>query len=150
MLTRPFFSRPFAVQRNPFEELDSFRRQMEAAARESSVRPYAHAGVFPLVNVTEDKDAFYVRAELPGVDPADVDVSVTGKALSLSGQRKIEAEEGVSYHRRERRSGSFSRTLTMPSEVDPKQVKARAQNGVLTIILPKSETAKPRQISVQS
>jgi HSP20 family protein len=107
------------------------------------------AGVFPQVNLTEDADRFYVRAELPGVKTDDLEMQATAKNLSIAGERKIEAEnEGVRYHRREREAGKFSRIITMPTEIDPDRIEARLQDGVLTIQVPKAEAVKPRQIAI--
>jgi HSP20 family protein len=109
------------------------------------------AGVFPLINLTEDKDKYYVRAELPGVKGDELDIQVTGKNLAISGERKIAAEgEGARYHRREREAGTFSRMIGLPGEVDADNVEANLENGVLSITVPKAEIAKPRQITISS
>jgi HSP20 family protein len=109
------------------------------------------AGVFPLMNLTQDKDNFYVRAELPGVKTAGIDVSVTANSLSLSGERKLEKEdETARYHRREREGGGFNRVITLPADIATDKVKAHANDGILTVVLPKSEAAKPRQITVKT
>jgi len=109
------------------------------------------AGVFPLMNVTEDKDNYYVRAELPGLRADDLELSVTGDTLSISGERKIPAEdEKAQYHRRERDAGRFSRIVTLPAQLNTSQVEARCTDGVLTVVLPKAEEAKPRQIAVKA
>jgi HSP20 family protein len=109
------------------------------------------AGVFPLMNVTEDKDNYYVRAELPGLKAEDLDISVTGDTLSISGERKLPAEdEKAKYHRREREAGRFSRILSLPARTDTKKVEAVCTDGVLTVTLPKAEAAKPKQISVKA
>jgi HSP20 family protein len=109
------------------------------------------AGVFPLVNLTEDKDGYYVRAELPGVKADELDIHVTANNLSISGERKIAAEtEDAKYHRREREAGTFSRMIGLPGEVDTDKVDANLANGILTISIPKAEIAKPKQITVTS
>ena len=109
------------------------------------------AGVFPLINVTEDKDNYYVRAELPGLDAGELDISVTGDSLSIAGERKLPVEdEKAQYHRRERDAGSLSRLLNLPAQINTASVEARSSDGVLTVILPKAEEAKPRQIAVKS
>jgi len=109
------------------------------------------AGVFPLMNVTENKDHYYVRAELPGLRADDLELSVTGDTLSISGERKIPAEdEKAQYHRRERDAGRFSRIVTLPAQLNTSQVEARCTDGVLTVVLPKAEEAKPRQIAVKA
>jgi HSP20 family protein len=109
------------------------------------------AGVFPLMNVTEDKDSFYVRAELPGLKPDELDISVTGDTLSLSGERKIPTEdENAQYHRREREAGKFNRIVSLPSQVDTGKVEASCEDGILTITLPKAETVKPKKITIKA
>ena len=108
------------------------------------------SGVFPLVNITEDKDRYYIRAELPGIKGEDIDVQVTANNISISGERVIEKENnGVKYHRREREAGSFSRAITLPGDINSDGVEAGMINGILTIAVPKAEAAKPRQITVK-
>jgi HSP20 family protein len=108
-------------------------------------------GVFPLTNVTEDDHNYYVRAELPGMAAEDIDISVTGDSVSISGERKIpEEKKGTRYHRREREAGKFSRMIGLPGEIDTKKVEASCVDGLLTIVIPKAAAAKPRQITVKS
>lgn len=106
-------------------------------------------GVFPAMNVTQDADAYYVRCELPGVNPDDIEVNVVNRTLSVSGKREVIQEEGVSYHRRERASGSFGRSVVLPLAVEAGSVDAAYRNGVLTITLPLADEVKPRQIAVR-
>jgi HSP20 family protein len=109
------------------------------------------SGVFPLLNLTEDKNSYFVRAELPGIKANELDISVTGNTLSISGERKIAAErEGAKYHRREREAGSFSRVITLPGQIDTAKVEADSTNGVLTVVLPKAEVLKSKQITVKA
>ncbi|MDM8514897.1 Hsp20/alpha crystallin family protein [Desulfobacterales bacterium HSG16] len=136
---------------SPFAEMERIHRQMgrlfeHASGDYSSKTP---AGVFPLVNLTENNDKYYVRAELPGLTTDDIDINVTGKNLSIAGKRKIPSEgEDVKYHRRERDAGRFSRALTLPDNVDGKKVTAKLSEGVLMITLPKAENAKPQHITI--
>jgi HSP20 family protein len=107
------------------------------------------AGVFPLINLSEDRENYYVRAELPGVKGEELDIQVTGNNLAISGERKIAAkEEGARYHRREREAGTFSRMIGLPGDIDADKVDAKLENGVLSIVVSKAEIAKPKQISV--
>jgi len=133
-------------------ELDQMKREMERLFEGISrglVRETT-AGVFPLVNVTEDKDNYYVRSELPGVTAEDLDITITGDNLSISGERKIPVEDkSAKYHRRERDAGKFSRMLTLPGQVDSEKVEAGLADGILTVVLPKPASTRPRQISVQ-
>jgi HSP20 family protein len=108
-------------------------------------------GVFPPMNITQDDDNFYLRAEVPGIKASELSISAVRNRVSIAGKREIQQEhERVSYHRRERPEGSFSRTVTLPAEVDAERVEAKYADGVLTIKLPKAEAAKPRQITVKA
>lgn len=134
-------------------DFDQVRREVARLAENLAHGPVAGAGVqmFPLVNVTQDSDNFYVRAELPGVKAADLSVSIVDNKLSISGKRELPAEgEKVSYHRREREGGSFSRSIALPSPVDREGVEAQFENGLLTIVIPLAEETKPRQIPVKA
>ncbi len=105
----------------------------------------------PAVDVSEDAKEILVSADLPGVDPKDVEITVKENVLSLSGERKAEKEEkDESYHRVERSYGAFSRSFVLPSTVDETKVSAEYKDGVLRIHLPKREDAKPRKILVKS
>jgi HSP20 family protein len=103
----------------------------------------------PIVDVSETESAFQIRAELPGVDKNDIKLSVEDGVLTISGRREQEKDEtGIRYHRRERVSGSFARSFTLPDSVDEQKVAAEFKNGVLTVSLPKSEKAKPKSIQI--
>lgn len=108
------------------------------------------ASGFPALNVWEEAANFTVEAELPGFRIEDVEVHVRGQELTLSGERRLEEKEGVTYHRRERAHGKFHRTLELPLPVDADKVQASLQNGVLTVTLPKVEAARPRKIEVKT
>lgn len=135
----------------PFGDFDQLRREMLRLFDSAAGEPAADAGVYPLLNVTQDDDAFYLRAEVPGIKPADISVSALRNRVSISGRRELAAErEKVSYHRKERSGGTFNRTITLPAEVDADRVDARYADGILTLTLPKAEQAKPRQIKVKA
>jgi len=107
-------------------------------------------GLFPLINLTENKDSFFIRADLPGMSSGDLDMQATSNSVSISGERNIPAEnKEAKYHRREREAGKFSRVVGLPSEIDPDKVEASMVNGILTVVVPKAQAAKPRQISVR-
>jgi len=132
-------------------DLDRVRRDiarlLEAAAGDTSVS----AGVFPPLNLTQDDDNFYLRAEVPGVEPDELSISALRNRVTLSGKREIPTEENpVSYHRKERAEGAFSRTISIPIEVDTSRADAHFADGILTLTLPKAEAAKPRQITVKT
>ena len=152
MIYRRLFNVPNWGFRTPFQELERMRQQMDSLFGQLSDSDYSRfrAGVFPAVNLTEDKDNYFVRAELPGVKAADLDIQATSKGVSISGERKLALEgENVRYHRRERESGSFSRIISLPGDVDADKVDAKLENGILTVIVPKAEAAKPKQITVK-
>lgn len=151
MIYRRFFNVPTWRFRSPLEELYRMRQQMEQLL-ESAAAPQQReaAGVLPLINLTEGKDNYYVRAELPGVKGDELDIQVTANNLAISGERKIAAEEeGARYHRREREAGTFSRMIGLPGEVDTDKVDAKLENGILTVVISKAEIAKPKQINVK-
>jgi HSP20 family protein len=103
------------------------------------------------MNITQDDENFYLRAEIPGIKPAELSISALRNRVSISGKREIPREhERVSYHRKERPEGAFNRAVTLPTEVDAERVDARYADGILTLKLPKAEQAKPRQISVKT
>jgi HSP20 family protein len=111
----------------------------------------ASAGVFPLINLTEDRNNYYVRAELPGVKAEELDIQATANNIAISGERKIAAEgENARYHRREREAGSFSRMIGLPGDINTDKVDAKLENGVLTVVIAKAEAAKPKQITIKS
>ena len=153
MIIRRVTDWPKGVLRSPFEELERMRREMDLLNSGLSRGPFAEpsAGVFPLMNVTEDGNSYYVRAELPGLKADELDISVTGDTLSISGERKLAAvDENAQYHRREREAGTFSRIVRLPGQIDTGKVEARCADGVLTVILPKAESAKPKQITIKA
>ena len=153
MIYRPMLSFPTWRFRSSFDDLERMRQQMDRLmesfpGQRSQERS---AGVFPLVNLTEDRNHFYLRAELPGVKSEDLEIQAERNAISLAGARKVDAEGGdVKYHRREREAGTFSRVIGLPGEIDPDKVAANLANGILTITIPKAEVAKPKQINVRS
>lgn len=140
-------------QSNPDEvtELDRLRQEVNRLFNLFSpgTEPF-FSRVYPAVNLTEKGDNYYVRAELPGVSPESLDISVVEGRLQMRGERKIDAEDqNASYHRREREAGFFRRTIALPGKVDTGKVSASIKHGVLTITLPKSEEAKPKKITVK-
>lgn len=138
---------------NPFIEMERIRRQMDALSgmlfRDGSRHRELSPGVFPLLNLTENKNFYYIRAELPGMKAEDLDIQIVDKTLTISGERKIPGEGGrVRYHRREREAGKFTRAIGLPGEIDSGRIEARMRDGLLTVTLPKAEAAKPKQIAV--
>ena len=112
---------------------------------------FALKGVMaPALDVSEKDNSFEIHMDIPGIESKDVDVQVLGNTVTISGSRKEEKEEqGKTFHRIERSSGSFSRTVTLPCEVNEKEVAAEYTDGVLSVILPKSENAKPKKVAIK-
>ncbi len=104
----------------------------------------------PAVNIRERVDGLEVRADLPGMDPKDVDLAVENGVLSIRGERSLEeCAEGESYHRVECRYGTFDRSFNLPTSVDPEKIAARFVNGELIVTLPKREESKPRSLKIE-
>jgi HSP20 family protein len=151
MMYRRIFGVPGWETKNPFSELENMRRQVDRLYQGLfSPSARAAAGVFPLINLTEGKDRYMIRSELPGVGSDELDIQATANNLSLSGERKIpEEKSGAKYHRRERESGRFSRVISLPGEINPDKVEASLVDGILTIVVSKAEASMPRQIRVR-
>ena len=104
----------------------------------------------PVVDVAETDSDIIVKAEIPGIDPKDIDVSITGDKLTLKGEKKEEKENtGKCFHRVESSYGSFKRVITLPASVDVDKVTAEGKNGILEITLPKKEESKAKKINVK-
>lgn len=106
--------------------------------------------VFPPVNAFTDGDGLVIRAEVPGIKPDQLHVQVDSGRLMIAGERSPGAATDASYHRRERRYGTFSRTIQLPRDLDPEQVQGECRNGLLTVRIPMHAAAKPRQIEVRA
>jgi HSP20 family protein len=103
----------------------------------------------PAVDIYEQEGNIVLKAELPGIDPKDVDVRVENNVLTLRGERKFDNEvKRDNYHRVERAYGAFSRSFTLPNVIDTDRIKAEYKDGVLRMTLPKKEEAKPKQIAI--
>jgi HSP20 family protein len=142
----------YRTARNPFHQFrDEVDRLMTGVLRGRSdgLMPCMFRSQ-PAVNVWEENDALKVEMELPGVKSEQLDISVAGGELSVKVNVPEEVQEGMTYHRRERPVGSFSRLVRLPVEVNADRVEADLRDGVLTITLPKAESAKPRKINVTS
>jgi HSP20 family protein len=108
------------------------------------------AGVFPPLNVFQDQQGdVVIRAELPGVKPEDINVTVEARRLTISGERKPETG-GNGYHRRERLFGKFSRSIQLPDDLDIERAEAKFNQGVMTLRIPRAASAKARQITVHA
>ena len=141
------------VRWDPFREMMSLRNVMDRLVDDAFVRPTSGLGMLhsPAVDMLENEDEVVVKASLPGVRSDDINISVTGDALTIRGEMKSERdEEKDNYIFRERRSGSFSRSLALPTSVIAEKAKAEFENGILTLSLPKAEEVKPKTITVKA
>jgi len=141
------------IRWEPFNELVSLRDAMDRLFEESIIRPRGLIEAVTdglAVDMSESKDEVIVKASVPGVKPEDIDVSVTGDVLTIKGEFKQEENvEKENFIRRERRYGSFSRSLALPTAVDVDKAVAEFENGVLKLRLPKSEEVKPKSIEIK-
>jgi len=138
---------------DPFREVISLREAMNSLLQDSFVRPGGvptQSGLSALpLDVSETENEFVVKASLPGIKPDDVQITVHGDTLTIRGESKVEEEKkGEHWHIRERRSGVFQRSLSLSAPVDSDKAQAELEHGVPTLTLPKSESAKRRQIKV--
>ena len=144
------------VRWEPFGELVSLREAMDRLFEESFVRPgggrLAPAGMeVPAVDVYQTDDAVVVKSAIPGIKPEDIDISITGDTLTIKGETRVEEEVNEeNYIRRERRYGSFYRSLALPLPVVTEKAEAEFENGVLTLTLPKAEEVKPKAIKIKA
>ena len=141
------------IRRDPFREMMSLRSAMDRmfdGAFFSAPWEWQPLSGDLALDVAENENEFLVKASLPGMDPDDLDIAFSGKTLTIKGEYKAEEEkEDVHYHLRERRYGSFSRSLTLPTPINSDAIQARYETGVLTLHLPKTEEAKPKRIAVR-
>jgi len=140
-------SLPWQRRWDPFRELQrEMGRLFQSLEPLQSVRHVHH---YPPLNLHDAGDRYILSAQLPGITPADIDLTITGETLTLRGERtRAEGVKDDSYRRQERPMGRWARTITLPDRVDSTQVAASFSNGILTVSLPKAESAKPRHIAV--
>jgi HSP20 family protein len=131
----------------------TLREAMNQLFDDSFTRPLSMSGgsVLPAIDLYQDDEQVVVRAALPGLKPADVQISITADVLTLRGEFKTEdSRKDVTYHLREQRYGAFERTLRLPTDVQTDKARAEFADGVLTISLPKAEAVKPKTISIKA
>jgi HSP20 family protein len=139
----------------PFQNLLATQREFDRLFRET-FQPFFAEGEpstrtwAPAVDIYETADSIVLKAELPGIDPKDVDVRVEDNTLFLKGERRFEKEvKEENYHRVERSYGSFARSFSLPNSIDTDKVEAEYKDGVLTLNMPKREEAKPKTIKIE-
>lgn len=135
----------------PWGIFDQLRREMEQIQQNGDISSsMATSDWAPAVDIKETKDAFIIEADVPGVDPKDIEVHMEDGVLSIRGEKETEKkEEGEGYKRVERSRGSFYRRFSLPDTADADKINAKSKHGVLEITIPKQEKAHPRKISVE-
>lgn len=141
----------FWTMPNVFEEMDALRREMQELMRRSQELFTSSGASFPLVNIYHLPEEVRVVAELPGVSKEELDVSYTNGILKIKGERKApELAENVVQIRSERKMGKFEKSIKIPFEINPENIHAEFQNGLLQISLPKAEVARTRKITINA
>jgi len=147
---------------SPFREVDALRREIdrifEGHGLERWTFPFSRfsflpgrsARAYPLMNISEDPDHYYIEALAPGLNTENLKVAVVGEQLTIEGEKENPGRElkSEAWHRNERSAGRFVRTLTLPGEVEQDKVQVSYRNGLLEITLPRAAATKPRQIAV--
>jgi HSP20 family protein len=140
------------VRFEPFRDLQDRMNRLfhESYRAQGADDDWALGGTWaPAVDIYEQDNTIVLKAELPGVDPKDVDIRLENNTLALRGERKFDSEvKKENYHRVERAYGAFTRSFTLPTVVDQGNIKAEFKDGVLRVTLPKREEAKPKQIQI--
>ena len=133
----------------PFDVLLNLQRELEARLESGWLEDVTTSrGPFPPINVFQQGDDILAIIELPGVDKNDLQIQVKENTIRISGKKSVQYPDQVSVHRRERHSGEFDRTLSVPVELDPERVKAEYRDGILALFLPRTESDKPRTIKI--
>lgn len=137
---------------SPWQEMERMRREMDRLFSNFYSSPrFRVAPSFPAINVWTNPEGAVITAELPGVSPENIDISVVGDTLTLTGSRQPEElKEGEKYHRRERGYGKFTRTFQLPFAVEADKVEAMFDKGILHLSLPRAEAEKPKKITVKT
>lgn len=135
--------------RDPFDALFNLQRELEARIESNWLQNQtAGHGPFPPINVFQQGDDIVAIVELPGVDKNQLQIQAKENTIRIAGKKAVDPPEGVSAHRRERISGQFDRTLSLPIQLDPDAIKAEYRDGILALFLPRSERDKPRSIKI--
>ena len=134
---------------HPIEALFDLQRALDSRLESGWLRDTTSGtGAFPPINVFQQGDDIVAILEVPGVGKEDLDIQIKGNALRISGKKGIAYPDGVSLHRRERLSGSFDRTLTVPMQINADGIKAEYRDGVLALFIPRAESDKARSIKI--
>ena len=135
---------------DPFEALFSLQRALDARLASDWMGGHTTAmGSYPPINIFQKGDDFVAVIELPGVDKAALQIEAKENSIRISGGKSIDYGEGASMHRRERVSGVFDRTISVPIEIDPDGIQAEYRDGVLALFIPRAQSQKPRTIKIK-
>ncbi len=143
------------IHYQPWNTLEQMRREMDKVFASYADRDDGNSVVaadwLPAVDVREDSERFVIIADVPGVEPKDIDINMENGVLTISGEKQVESEEELrNYKRVERARGSFYRRFTLPETADAEKISAKFSNGVLEIVIPKQEKVQPRKIAIES
>ena len=143
----------FSYTRAPLDPLQAFgliRRRMDHLLREFESTPTTRGRTqaWPPMRLSEDDEAYVIRAAVPGLRVEEIDVRVTAEGVTIAGQRSVKAPEGYTVHRQERLGAPFSRSVALPARIVVDEVTAAVQDGILTVTLPKHAEARPRAVKV--
>jgi HSP20 family protein len=134
---------------DPFEALFALQRALDARFESNWLGSRTAAmGSYPPINIFQQGDDFVAIIELPGIDKSDLQIEAKEDSIRIFGKKTIKYSEGASMHRRERVSGSFDRTLSVPIQIDPEAIRAEYSDGVLALFIPRAENEKPRTIKI--
>jgi HSP20 family protein len=134
---------------NALDALFDFQRALDSRLESDWLRgATAGTGAFPPINVFQQGDNLVAIIELAGVNKSDLEIQAKDGTIRISGKKSVAYPEKVSLHRRERLSGTFDRTLTVPIQIDADRIKAEYRDGVLALFIPRAESDKPRSISI--
>jgi HSP20 family protein len=135
---------------DPFDTLLSLQRELEARFASDWLHDLTTSrGPYPPINVFQQGDDMLAILELPGVDKNDLQIQAQANTIRICGEKRVDYSNEASVHRRERVSGEFDRTLSLPVEVDPSGIKAEYRDGLLALFLPRAESDKPHSIKVK-
>jgi len=134
---------------NALDALFDFQRALESRLESDWLRgATAGTGAFPPINVFQQRDNLVAIIELAGINKSELEIQAKDSTIRISGKKNVAYPEKVSLHRRERLSGTFDRTLTVPIQIDAERIKAEYRDGVLALFIPRAESDKPRSISI--
>jgi HSP20 family protein len=145
MLNRRFYTPSM------WDEMERVQREMNRLFNNTFTNRPSLPAEFPAINIWAGNDGVILTAEIPGTNPDEIDINVVGQTVSITGSREIDkVDEEARYHRQERQSGKFTRSVELPFTVDAGKVQARFDRGILLVNLPRVEAEKPKKITVKT